>query len=300
MDRNSFAAELDSRLKMASRVAHYRNGFSRIEVCVVLVTLGLLAAITIPAVQSARESARQTQCRYTLKQLALALHNYHDAMGSFPYGCIGNPVLPAEKRWSWYLCLGNHWGHYGTPIIDYTRPWDDPTLRPLRLHTWRNEPFEEFDVPLVPFPVIKCPNGTRSVYSDGQPLTDYVGTAGIATDAALLPRSSNRSGVWAYNERSSLADVKDGISTTLIAIETNTQNGCWLAGGYATIRDYSPDDASIGHDGQFGGLHHGGGMAVFVDGHVKFLADAISPDVLTSLLTIAGSETVADSAVMSP
>lgn len=285
---------------MASTVARNRHGFSRIEVCVVLIILALLAALGIPAIQSARESARQTQCKNTLKQLALALHNYHDTMGAFPYGCIGNPDLPPEKRWSWYLCLGNYWGHYGTPIIDYDRPWDDPALRPLKLRTWRNGPFEEFDVPLVPFTAIKCPNGTRNVYSDGQPLTDYVGTAGIVPDGAFLPRNSDRAGVWAYNECRSFTDVKDGVSTTLIAIETSIRNGCWLAGGLATVRDYSPDDTPIGHGEQFGGLHHGGGMAVFVDGHVDFLADATSPEVLSSLLTIAGSETVAESAVVSP
>ena len=132
----SFAVNCHPRTEMNSTVARYRHGFSRIEACVVLIILALLAALGIPAIQSARESARQTQCKNTLKQLALALHNYHDTMGAFPYGCIGNPDLPPEKRWSWYLCLGNYWGHYGTPIIDYDRPWDDPSLRPLKLHTW--------------------------------------------------------------------------------------------------------------------------------------------------------------------
>lgn len=282
---------------MTSRIVRYRRGISRIEASVVLAILAVLVTLVVPAILSARESARQTQCRNTLKQLVLGLHNYHDAMGSFPYGCVGNSALPPEKRWSWYLCIGNYVGHYGTPMINYERPWDDSDLRPLQLRTWRNGPFEEFDVPLIPYPVIKCPNGTRETYSDGQPFTDYVGTAGIAPDAAFQPRNSNRAGVWANNECRSLSDIHDGTSTTVIAIETRSRNGCWIAGGSATVRDYSPDAAPIGPGRQFGGLHHRGSMAAFVDGHVGFLSDATSPDVLSALLTIAGSEPESDSGV---
>lgn len=149
---------------MASTVACYRHGISRIEVCVMFLILALLTALILPAVRQSRESARRSECKNTLRNLAHALHNYHDAMGSFPYGCVGNSELPPEKRWSWYLCVGSYWGHYGTPIINYDRPWDDPTLRPLQLHTWRNGPYREFDVPLYPFPVIKCPNGTPKTH----------------------------------------------------------------------------------------------------------------------------------------
>ena len=285
---------------MASTTACYRHGISRVEACVALLILALLTALVLPAIQQARESTRRSQCVNTLRILALALHNYHDAMGTFPHACVGNSELPPEKRWSWYLCIGNYWGHYGTPIIDYERPWDDPALRPLQLHTWRNGPFEEFDVPLHPFPVIKCPNGTPKTHTDGQPFTDYVGTAGIAPTAALLPRNSVRAGVWSYEECRSHTDIRDGDSTTLLAIETSRNNGCWIAGGPATVRDYAIDRHPVGQGRQFGGLHNGGSMAVFVDGHVRFLAESISPIVLSSVFTIAGSEEVSSGALDPP
>jgi len=274
-------------------IAHDRHGVSRIEACVTVVILAVLTALIIPAILAARGSARRTQCSNTLKGIAIALNNYHDQMTSYPYGCVGNPDLPPDRRWSWYLCLGNYWGHYGTPLIDYERAWDDPELRPLQLHTWSNGPYREYDVPLTPFPLIKCPDGTKKVCFDGQPLADYVGTAGIAPDAALLARTSKRAGIWAYDECRSVADIQDGTSSTLVAIETSSRNGCWIAGGPATVREYAPTLPSIGDGAQFGGIHPGGAMAVFADGHTQFLADSTSSVVLSSLITIAGSDPVA-------
>ncbi|WP_339613615.1 DUF1559 domain-containing protein [uncultured Rubinisphaera sp.] len=250
-------------------------------------TLATFALLVFPAIYHIRESARREQCKNTLKQLSLALLNYHDTYGIFPYGAVGSINLPPEKRWSWYLCIGNFWGHYGVPEIDYNRPWDDPALRPLILHTWRNGPFEEFDVPLVPFPAIKCPNGTLKTHIDGQPFTDYVGTAGVTPEAAMLPASSHRAGLWAYEDGRSLSDIHDGISNTLLAMETSSSNGCWLAGGPSTVREYDPALPTIGSSAQFGGLHSGGGMAVFADGHVSFLAESISTCVLAEMMTIA-------------
>ena len=85
-----------------------RRGFTLIELLVVIAIIAVLIALLLPAVQAAREAARRAQCVNNLKQIGLALHNYHQVQDTFPLGVSLNLYTPPST-----YKAKNSWGHFG-------------------------------------------------------------------------------------------------------------------------------------------------------------------------------------------
>ncbi len=147
------------------------------------------------------------------------------------------------------------------PNLDFHEPWDSEEN--LRRVLWRNpsitkgstpeEAWEHRDdiAPRVLRPY-QCPARRHEVVPGSPSLTDYVGVAGVGARAAELPKGASQVGIFGYDRQTRLSDVKDGLSRTIMVIETEVDNGPWPAGGFATTRGLDSTRPSyLGRDGQF-------------------------------------------------
>ena len=161
---------------------------------------GVAAMLFLPAIDQARTAARRAQSQNNLKQIGLALHNFHLTQSHFPEGTVPNPALPPEKRLSWIVGL--------LPYLDQAPAYSRMDLK----QAWDSPPNDVMCN--LQFPVLENPNVPMPPNSQ-YGISHYVGIAGLGTDAATLPLDDKRAGVFGYDRVVRMVDIEDGTANTL-------------------------------------------------------------------------------------
>jgi prepilin-type N-terminal cleavage/methylation domain-containing protein/prepilin-type processing-associated H-X9-DG protein len=296
------------------------KAFSLIELLVVLAVVGILVALLLPAVQAAREAARRAQCKNNLKQLGLALHNYHDTVRAFPPGYVGTDSTVAVNTapgWGWAAML--------LPHLDQASVFNacnfDLPIENAANTTAARRRIETF----------MCPTDTKAGVCDvvdgsDRTLAREIGTNSYAAnfgswgDIGEAPDVSN--GLFWRNSQVRLRDIIDGTSHTFAvgerpAVLTQAPWAGAVAYGLARVTPGAPVNTDEEEDSaafvlahiawyplcdvesgpsNFFSIHHGRSGAHFLmaDGSVRFISSEIHFEVLHALATRAGQEQVSN------
>jgi len=255
------------------------SGFTLVELLVVIAIIGVLVALLLPAVQAAREAARRSSCSNNLKQIGLALHNYHDTYLSMP---------PA-----WIEANGERlhaWGTFILPFIEEENVYevlarDFGTARSNNNANGRGARIEAY----------RCPSSTLPDNGGGNRATsNYQSNKGGHFD------NGDKGGVFWNNSRVKFRDITDGTSNVIMVGETegdsrtgNNAFPVWAQlknnNGSARlgIQSYGSRSRVINEDvtandcidkcrAAFSSRHPGGAQFVFADASTHFLTETIS------------------------
>jgi len=305
------------------------RGFTLIELLVVIAIIGVLIALLLPAVQSAREAARRSQCTNNLKQMGIALTSYHGSHNALPPGYVsavssvtnGGGGVEQGAGWAWAAMILPQME--GQPIYDATNfrlsvglPANTTAIS-MRLNTY----LCPSDSPPNLAPVRDKTNAnTLTQLGAG----NYVGMYGTGEIAA---NPDNGNGCFFRNSSISIVRIKDGTSQTIWVGErshnlsfvtwTGAFPGGWVfntPGGEGGTNTYNapggePSASMVlgpvglvdgnrtpnnkqAHVSDYWSRHPGGVHFVFGDGSVHFLKDSINAPVFRALATRAGKEPV--------
>ena len=242
-----------------SRPRALANGCLAVLVCCCLI------ALLLPTVEAAREAARRTQCNNNLKNIALALQNYHDVHGAFPPAFI--PDKDGKPMHSWRVLLLPYLEHKRLyDQYNFQEPWNGPNNSRL----------------LAAAPTVyeyQCPSDTRTGRGPAG-WTSYVAVVG--------PRT-----VWPGASMRKMSEIADGAGGTILVMEDQSTRIPWME-----PRDLMLDEALrvlTSTDPRVGGIHRqegffydyaGGRNVALVDGRVAFFSDGLQRNFAANLLTI--------------
>jgi prepilin-type N-terminal cleavage/methylation domain-containing protein len=307
-----------------------RRGFTLIELLVVIAIIAILIALLLPAVQQAREAARRTQCRNNLKQISLALHNYHDIYTALPANFAGNQntQTPTDSQHSWMVRILPQIEQ--GPLFNTYVKFEEPLSSPNNLKASQTV-----------IPIYVCPSdthnglmGNRANITDGQPraVTNYKGVWGRSWtfpfgrwfcgtapgEAEQMKGMFNGIDVRRYTVR--MRDVIDGTTNTFAvgeAVPAYSVVNTWYMFNHAVGSTCMPlnapppsfartwDDGTVGPLGlkadgywwenpSFFSRHEGGGFFALVDGSVRFVSENVDQETYRALGSIGMGEVVGE------
>ncbi len=284
------------------------SGFTLVELLVVIAIIGVLVALLLPAIQAAREAARRAQCTNNMKQLGLALHNYHDTHGTFPSGVLSErdgtrPTGDSGQEFGWLVLI--------LPMMEQQALYDqlDPTRRTL----WRLlNNANERNLVQTPLGIYRCPSDAGDETVAGTPQAmDFHGRAAVGTN--YFGGTSNYLGNGGYWELATVvtkgrgllyrnssvrfAAITDGTSHTFAAGERDfdCSSGVWAGTRNSTGPGPRGNNYQLGRvsiplnfktrptgnnsccEG-FSSAHPGGAHFLMCDGAVRFVSDTIHFD----------------------
>ena len=268
-----------------------RAAFTLIELLVVITIIGILIALLLPAVQAAREASRRSSCTNNLKQLGLALHGYHDALGSFPPGYLY--VARDVEEWGWAVFLFPYLEQKSRhKILNVNQGRLTDAILDAQLRRSLQDRISVLRCPsdgggkLLPSKWRKFDDGAAGIGGFEPAAANYVGVLGLYDLAGNYPNN----GVLYGNSGVSTDDIPDGTSHTLGIGERHMQchSGAWCGnknpagnrddGIYFTVgRVSTPINASPPFQCEegFSSPHPGGANFMICDGSVRYLSETI-------------------------